>query len=174
MKKSIAIGIICLLIGVGIAPALAVEVNPVMVNYPSVGDSNFENFTKIQLKRMGVLLERLEGNSKLLLLLSRSNPVIHSMCLELSDGIDTVSNYYDELIIEISNDEYPIICGILEPLYRGIYALANLTIKIYDFIDPLFPLFMILGLICNLSLPIYGIIVFLLWATGVGFGCWAP
>ena len=138
MKKILVVGLIIILISVGVQPAFAERNNSTIVNNKSKEDCGCETVNSIhldKLDRIGILLDRLEGYTKFLMLLSRSNPVIYGECLELSDGVNTISDYYEDLITVASSNDYTFICGILENFFNSIYALIDILFDIISFLD---------------------------------------
>ena len=174
MKKGIAIGIICLFIGVGVYPAVSVETETLMVDNQGEDDCGCEDFGDIHFDRIGSKLERLKGYTKGLLLLSRRNPVVYGKCLEISDSVNTISEKYEELLYNMDtlDWEYPIICAVYEMLYNFIVSAMGTCDAIIEYLDQ----FLFFGLFLS---GFFAWVRVFLWIWGMnvevtlyGFGCW--
>ena len=174
MKKSIAIGIICLIIGVGVYPAVAVETSSPMVN--NQDDCGCETVNSIYLDRIGSKLERLRGYTNNLILFSKRNPVIYGKCLEISEGVNTITDYYEELSysIETLDWEYTILCAILEKLYNSILATINALDAILDYLEDYFFIDLFLGTLIQITMLFLVIIGYFVEQAGWNLNCdWA-
>ena len=167
MKKLWVIGIICLFFGVGVFPAVAVE-----TDNQGEDDCGCEDVNNIHLDRMGILIDRLEGYIKSLLVLSKRNPVVYGKCLKVSDEITTISNTYEELSYTFEWN-HPIFCFVWEIYYNLYVAIKDLLIDITDYLYQFYPLFEFLANTLRL-VAIFMIIreVVFVYEVGADFGCW--
>ena len=100
----LALGIICLFIGVGIHPAFAVDTKTSMVNKANEEECwECKEIDNRHLVRLEKQIKRIEVYTKFLLVLSRYNPEIKEKCEEILDVIN-LNRLWD----------FPIICAILE------------------------------------------------------------
>jgi hypothetical protein len=163
MKKSIVISIICLLIGVGITPAIAIETdNQIEVECETVDNIN--------LKRTKVLIDRLEDFTSSILLLSKRNPIVYEKCLELSNEVNTISEKYEELSYTV-DWEYPIWCAVNEWLYYSILKTLGKLDVIIEYLHEAFIGIFLYGLFSWIRVFVT------IWGASVeqnlyGFGCW--
>jgi len=176
-KKGLVLFITVLFIGVSFQSVVGVETETSVVNNPSEDDCGCETVNSVhlyKLDKLGVLLDRLEGFTKNLLMSSRSNPVVYEKCLEVFDSVNTITEKYEELsyYMDTLDWEYPIICAVYEMLYNFIVSAMGTCDAIIEYLDQ----FLFFGLF--LSGFFAWVRVFLwIWEMNVevtlyGFGCW--
>ncbi len=106
-KKTLAVSIILLLVGVSVSSAISIDTESPVVNQQSVEDCNCKEVDSRHLVRLERQLNRLEVYSRLLLVLSRYNPELREISEELSNEIITLKE-------ELADDPpFPFICDIL-------------------------------------------------------------
>ena len=178
-KKGLVLFITVLFIGVSFQSVVGVETETSVVNNPSEDDCGCETVNSVhlyKLDKLGVLLDRLEGFTKNLLMSSRSNPVVYEKCLEVFDSVNTITEKYEELsyYMDTLDWEYPIICAVYEMLYNFIVSALDTCNAIIDYLDQ----FLLFGIL--LYNFIFLVRVFLvIWGYRIelhlyGFGCWEP
>ena len=114
-RKSITTGIILLFIGVSISSGISIDTKTTHVK-----DCGCKEVDNKHLQFLEKQLNRLEVYSKLLLVFGRYNPELKEISEEISNGTIT-------LTMEITMDNNPIICAVLE----------NIFMSLADFIDKL-------------------------------------
>lgn len=111
MNKLWVIGIICLFIGVGVYPAIAVESKSSADNTQKEEDCDCQEVDRLNLARVKFLLTRSEVITNILLSKFGHIPEVKEKCLELLDIIDLNRQ-----------SDYPIFC----------YVLAYIIFKLYS------------------------------------------
>ena len=117
-KQLIVISIILLLIGVSVSSAISVDTQSTISSNESVEDCGCGEVSDADLIRVERLLDRVEVYSKLLLVLSRHNPEVLEDYEELSNDIELIKYMFKDFKSKQLIDDYPIICFILEIIYR--------------------------------------------------------
>jgi hypothetical protein len=130
MKKIIVISIICLFIGVGVQPALAIE--------PKVSYNNIENeedcdcqtaVSEVDLNRIEKSIDSIEGYTKILSLYSKQYPEYEGISEELNRRI---SGLKERIQLIVNYNPMLIFCINSFIIFIATWPLANLLISIMD------------------------------------------
>ena len=152
--KTLVIGVIVLFIGVGIQPAIAVDIKTTISNNQNEDCKSCDEVSESDLIKIEKLLNKVDVYSKLLLLLSKYNSELRELSEELSNQLSNINKLYDEFNINILQQFKRPICFILEPLFAIIwitfvYAIVMCQYAVFGFGGLLEVLILIL------FLPIY-------------------
>ena len=167
--------IVILFIGVGVYPAVAVKTESIMANNEFEDDCSCETIDNINLYGIGGLINRLEFyTEKCVLLLPKYDTEIADKCFEVSNGIAMINYYYKEFVSEVSSNDYPIICAILENMLNSIINTAYFLDSIIDYLDQFFPLFGLIAALLEFPIIFLAIIGYFVEGAGWNLNCdWA-
>jgi hypothetical protein len=159
LYKFLIVGVIVIFIGVGVQPAVAVDVK----NYISKNEKECDICPKVSKSHIVLvdsLLNRMEKYDTQLSELSKYYPEFEEKYKKLSDIISTLPDVENE-DLKSTDWEFPIICGILSVILETIFSFVY---HVYNnnFLKPIF-----IGIAIILQL-----FAMPLWIVGMSIECW--
>ena len=130
----LAIGIICLFVGVSASSAVSVDTKSTISNNQNEECRECNEISDADLVKVERLLNRVEVYSKLLLVLSRHNPELRELSEELSSEILPLINMFNELKSSFSILSTIILCALLFSLLMTVgYFMVKFDELLYKF-----------------------------------------
>ena len=166
-KKTLAVSIILLFIGISIPSAISIDSKPIISKDESEDECwNCKEVNDRQLVVLEKQINRLEVYTKLLLVLSKHNPDLAEEYEDSSNDIKTLKELNEELKTDIISQDSSFICDTLESIM--IYAQNMMMYYIYKFGEA--------GIILSFFYLGLSMLYFSIWLIsakiGEILGCW--